>query len=71
MRMTPALVQAFIKRLAEKIETESGTVAPSSMVLPPDDQPVDDGGEYGDPLEDRRPDFVKNALRGWVPMEDR
>ncbi len=68
MRMTPALVRAFISRLTAEIERDSGSLAPSRINPPLDDQPIDDGGEYGDPFEDRTPDFVQDALRGWVSM---
>jgi hypothetical protein len=67
-RMSLALVQARIKRLTDEIIRDSGALAPSRITPPPDDQPIDDGGEYGDPFEDRTPDFVKEALHGWVSM---
>lgn len=70
MHRIPASVLARIERLKAYFETHGGASHPSFVTPPPDDQPVDDGSEYGDPFEDRRPDFVKEAMRGWVPIPE-
>ena len=73
MQTTIKLAAARIKRLVGQIERDCPPdegVPPSYIVtdIPP---AIDDGGEYGDPFEDRRPEFVKQAnaeLRGYTSL---
>lgn len=69
--MKAAWVQERIKRLTDDIERTSGAGHPSYINPPLDNDPIEDGDEYGDPFEDRTPDFVKEAYRGWESMPGR
>jgi hypothetical protein len=51
-----------INRLAQQVERESGVFAPALIVLR-DPQQIEDGGGYGDPAADRRPEFVREDDR--------
>lgn len=46
------------ERLVRRIERESGLFAPALIVTRETDG-IEDGGGYGDPVVDRRPEFVK------------
>ncbi|MBI5961186.1 MAG: hypothetical protein HY866_20785 [Chloroflexi bacterium] len=49
-------------RLVRRIERESGVFAPA-LIVPRDTDGIDDGGGYGDPVVDRRPEFVREDDR--------
>lgn len=58
---------ARIERLIERIREQSGgDVAPSHIVEAGGG--IEDGGQYGDPHRDTRPEFVKEADAGYVPI---
>ena len=65
MQMTA--LAARIERLIERIREQSGgDVAPSHIVEAGGG--IEDGGQYGDPHRDMRPDFLKEADAGYVPV---
>ena len=58
---------ARIERLIERIREQSGgDVAPSHIVEAGGG--IEDGGQYGDPHRDMRPEFLKEADAGYVPV---
>ena len=64
---TTAALAARIERLIERIREQSGgDVAPSHIVEAGGG--IEDGGQYGDPHRDMRPDFLKEADAGYVPV---
>ena len=65
MQMTA--LAARIERLIARIREQSGgDVAPSHIVEAGGG--IEDGGQYGDPHRDMRPDFLKEAEGGWGPV---
>jgi len=65
MQMTA--LAARIERLIERIREQSGgDVAPSHIVEAGGG--IEDGGQYGDPHRDMRPEFLKEADAGYVPV---
>ena len=65
MQMTA--LAARIERLIERIREQSGgDVAPSHIIEAGGG--IEDGGQYGDPHRDMRPEFVKEADAGYVPV---
>ena len=64
---TTAALAARIERLITRIREQSGgDVAPSHIVEAGGG--IEDGGQYGDPHRDMRPDFLKEADAGYVPV---
>jgi len=51
-----------VRRLVARIERDCAEV-PS--VIMPSQVSIDDGVNYTDPTGDTRPDFAKQALKGW------
>jgi len=49
-----------------QLEQSGGDVAPSHIVEAGGG--IEDGGQYGDPHRDMRPDFLKEADAGYVPV---
>ena len=65
MQMTA--LAARIERLIERIREQSGgDVAPSYIIEAGGG--IEDGGQYGDPHRDMRPEFLKEADAGYVPV---
>ena len=65
MQMTA--LAARIERLIERIREQSGgDVAPSHIIEAGGG--IEDGGQYGDPHRDMRPEFLKEADAGYVPV---
>ena len=65
MQMTA--LAARIERLIARIREQSGgDVAPSHIVEAGGG--IEDGGQYGDPHRDMRPEFLKEADVGYVPV---
>lgn len=60
MRLTPALVQAFIKALTDRLAQEPYPDF-ASYVIPHDQGRIDDGGGYGDPMMSQRPAFLQQV----------
>ena len=65
--MSPTALAARIERLIARIrEASGGDIAPSHIVEA--ESGIEDGGQYGDPHRDPRPEFVKEADRGYRPI---
>ena len=64
---TTAALAARIERLIARIREQSGgDVGPSHIVEAGGG--IEDGGQYGDPHRDMRPEFLKEADAGYVPV---
>lgn len=53
------LLQARINALVARWRKDGIADMPSVINVPSDDGGIDDGGGYGDPFRDERPDFLK------------
>lgn len=60
-------VQAFIDRLLGQLSDEERAGHGAGFVFPAPGPTIDDG-TYGDPDQDTRPEFVKEAERGWTSL---
>lgn len=61
------IVQAIIKRLTQRMEAENEPKHPG-VITNYEARQYDDG-EYGDPMIDTRPDFVRRDDEGWARLK--